>query len=102
MASLPQFQSDDTSVQLLQNRWGAILNPIINNPANNSTLLKDIKLTAGSNTVNHLLSKKLQGWSIVRINAAATIYDSQDDNSTPDKTLVLVSNAPCTVSLLVF
>jgi hypothetical protein len=86
----------------MQNRWASILNPVINNPTNTTAILKDIKLVAGTNVVNHLLDQKLQGWSIVRINAAATIYDAQDANQTPNKTLVLVSSAPCTVSIEVF
>jgi len=102
MASLPQFQNDDKDFQLLQSRWGSILNPIINNPTNNSSVLKGIKLTAGNNTINHLLSRKLQGWSIVRLNAGAIIYDNQDSNPTPDKTLILVSDLACTVDIMVF
>lgn len=102
MPTLPQFQNDDNAFQLMQNRWGSILNPIINNPVNQSLLLKDIPLVAGSNTINHLLSRKLQGWSIIRINAAATVYDTQSTNQNPDQTLLLVSSAPCVVSLEVF
>lgn len=104
MASqLPQFQgADDPVVQMLQNRWASILNPIITNPVNNSSILKDVSLVAGSNTINHLLSQKLQGWSIIRINAAATVYDTQDSNQNPNQTLVLVSSAPCVCSLEVF
>lgn len=102
MANLPQFQNGDKDFQMMQNRWAAIIQPVLDNAANNSTILSNIKLTTGTNTVNHLLSRKLQGWSIVRINAAATIYDTQDNNSNASQTLLLVSDAPCTVSLEVF
>jgi len=102
MPTLPQQQNDDKDFQMMQSRWGAILNPVVNNPANNSSILKDVKLVAGSNTVNHLLSRRLQGWSIVKINAAATIHDTQDSNSNASQTLLLVSSAPCTVSIEVF
>lgn len=100
--SLPKLQPGDNSFVQLQDRWASILDPVVDNPANKSTLLPDIKLVTGNNTVNHLLSRKLQGWSIVRIDAASSIYDSQTSNSTQDKTLILVASAPCTVSLLVF
>lgn len=100
--SLPNFQNGPNSFDLMQDKWSSILDPIIDNPANKSTLLPSIKLVTGNNTVNHLLSRKLQGWSIVRIDAASTIYDSQTSNSTQDKTLILVASAPCTVTLLVF
>jgi hypothetical protein len=102
VASLPQFNSNDKDFQMMQNRWASILNPIINNPVNRSSILSSISLIAGSNVINHLLSRKLQGWSIVRINAASTIYDAQDSNQNPDQTLVLVSSAPCVVSIEVF
>jgi hypothetical protein len=102
MASLPQFQNDDKDFQMMQNRWASILNPVINNALNNGSILSAIPLATGTNVINHLLSRKLQGWSIVRINAAATIYDTQDSNPTPNQTLVLVASAPCTVSLEVF
>lgn len=102
MASLPQFQSEDKDLNLMQNRWATILNPIIANPRNNSSVLKDVSLVTGPNTINHLLGQKLQGWSIIRINAASTIYDTQDSNQTPNQTLVLVSSAPCVCSIEVF
>lgn len=99
---LPQFQNDDQAFQLMQNRWGSILTPVINNPLNNATILKAVSLVSGSNTINHLLSRKLQGWTIVRINAAATIYDVQDANQTPNQTLVLVADNPAVVDIAVF
>lgn len=102
MASLPQFQDGANAFQMMQNRWASILDPVIDNPVNKATLLPGIKLLAGSNTVNHLLSRKLQGWTIVRINAPSTVYDAQDGNASPEKTLILVASAPCTVTLSVF
>ncbi len=102
MATLPQFQNDDRDFQLMQSRWASIINPVVNNPLNNASILADVQLVAGTNIINHLLSRKLQGWSVVRINAAATIYDAQDSNTTPNQTLVLISSAPCKISLEVF
>lgn len=102
MVMLPTFQNDDKDFQLLQSRWATIINPVVNNPVNNATILKGVALSTGSNVINHLMSRKLQGWSIVRINAAATVYDTQDSNQTPNQTLVLVSSAPATVDIMVF
>ena len=84
------------------NKWAAILNPIVSNPANNSLILKDIALVSGDNTINHKLGRKLQGYIIVGINAAATIYDKQATNQMPQLTLVLNSSAPATAQILVF
>ncbi len=85
-----------------QNTWATSLNPLLNRPANNSIILPQVKLTTGTNVVNHRLGRKLQGWIPVRIRASATFYDQQDTNQTPDLTLVLVSSADVTIDLEVF
>lgn len=102
MGTLPQFQDDDRTLQMLQNSWASMINPVLNNPLNNGNLLKNISLVSGTNVINHLLGRKLQGWIIVGINAAATIYDNQANNQTPDKTLILISSAAATVNIEVF
>lgn len=102
MRTLTQFQSDDRNFSMMQDSWAAVLNPIITNPSLQCIILKNIALINGTTVVNHLLGRKLQGWRLVRVRAAATIYDSQDTNQTPDKTLRLVSNAAVTVDLEVF
>jgi hypothetical protein len=88
--------------ELSQTTWASALNPIIQNPANNSIILKNVVLTAGSNTINHKLGRPLQGWKPTRLRSAATLYDTQDANQTPQLTLVLVASAPVTVDLEVF
>jgi len=98
MDKLPQKQTMDQ----LQTKWSAIINPVITNPANNSSILKNITLTTGTNVINHKLGQPLQGWNPVRIRAAATFYDLQDTNQTPDLTLVLVSSANVIIDLEVF
>lgn len=102
MATLTQFQDDDRTFQLMQNSWAAILNPIINNPANQSVILKNVVLVTGDNTINHLLGRKLQGWKVIRQRASATLYDKQDANQMPALTLVLNASANVTVDLEVF
>lgn len=67
-----------------------------------SVLLAGVELTTGPNTVPHTLGRTLTGWSITRLNAAASVYDTQATNPDPDTYLVLVASAPCTVSLEVF
>ena len=99
MPILPQFQDDSQPFQLMQNRWASILNPVIQNPSLQSSILKSVALTAGANTINHLLGRKLVGWRIIRQRAAATIYDTQDTNVHPDLTLTLVASAPVTVDI---
>lgn len=99
---LPQFQNDDRPFQLMQNSWGAILNPLLQNPSNIPVVLKSVALINGTTYVNHLLQRKLQGWKIIRQRASASIYDDQDNNAQPDLTLKLISSAAVTVDLEVF
>jgi hypothetical protein len=99
---LPFFQSTDQAFELLQKKWASILNPLIENPGNQANILSGIKLVSGTNTINHLLGRKLQGYRIILKSASASIYDKQLTNQTPDITLQLVSDAAVTVSLEVF
>lgn len=95
---LPQKLSWD----IAQTQWAQQLNPVIANPTINNLILKNVSLTAGTNVINHMLSRNLQGWKPVRVRASATLYDLQDSNQTPQLTLVLVASASVVVDLEVF
>lgn len=99
---LTQFQSDDRNMQLMQNSWAADINPLLQNPSLQSIILPRVSLAIGSNTINHRLGRKLQGWRLVRQRAAASIYDTQDNNTMPQLTLLLTSNAVVIVDIEVF
>lgn len=86
----------------MQNLWASALNPILSSPIVNGRQIDDIKLTIGSNTINHKLGRKLQGWITVRINGIAEIYDTQATNQMPELTLTLVSDADVTASMWVY
>ena len=90
------------SLDMTTNRWASLIEPFLNNPANNSLILKQISLTAGPNTINHKLGRKLSGWKTTRVRSAVTLYDDQDSNQAPQLTLILVASAPCVVDLEVF
>jgi len=100
--SLPIFKNDDSVFQLMQTSWAASINPVIELPINNGHLLQKVSLISGTSQVNHLLARKLQGWFIVRQRSAASIYDNQDNNQTPQLTLSLISSAAVVVDLFVF
>jgi hypothetical protein len=85
-----------------QTKWKSQIDPVLVNPLLQGQLLSQVSLINGTTVVNHKLGRNLVGWFVVGINAAATIYDSQTMNQTPQTTLVLVSNAACTVNLWVF
>lgn len=86
----------------MQTQWKSNIDPVIASPLWQGQQLDKIALINGSTIVNHGLGRKLQGWFLVSIDAAATIYDSQTINPTPALTLVLVSNAAVNVSLWVY
>lgn len=89
-------------LELMQTQWAQELNPIIANPTINNLVLKNVSLTAGTNVINHKLSRPLAGWKTTRVRASATFYDLQDTNQTPQLTLVLVASAPVVIDLEVF
>lgn len=101
-ATLPVFQTDNKQLMLLQTSWKTILSPGLANPIMQGTLLRNISLINGQNTINHLLDRPLLGWFVTRQNALANIYDAQNGNSMPNLTLVLVSDAAVTIDLYVF
>jgi len=100
--SLPIYKTEDTSLTLMQTSWAGQLNPIISLPQNSGILLKQISLKTGDNTIDHKLGRNLQGWQLVRVRAAATIYDKQDSNQLQSRTLVLNSSTPVVVDIFVF
>lgn len=89
-------------MSLMQTNWSTKISPVLDNPIVNGLILNNIVLINGATTINHKLGRKLQGWLLIGVSAAATIYDSQATNQQPDLTLVLHSNAACTVNLYVF
>lgn len=101
-ALLPIFTTDNKDLTLLQTNWAKSINPLLKNPSLQSNILSQVDLAIGSNTINHLLGRKLQGWRIVRLRANAAIYDNQDNNPRPDQTLILVSDAVVSCDIEVF
>jgi len=85
--------------ELMETKWKSIIDPFLSNPTNNISILNDVVLINGVTVIDHKLGRNMQGWFLVDINAAATIYRSAPLN---DKTLTLTSNAVATVSLGVF
>lgn len=80
-------------------RWASILQPWLNNPASSGAYIFNQSLILGVTVVNHKLGRKPQGWTVIDINGAATVYRSQPFN---DLTLTLTASAGVTVSLYVF
>lgn len=99
---LPQFNTSDPALSLLQTSWARVLNPIVAQPQNNAVILKDVNLVTGTNTINHKLGRELQGWQVIQQSGRSDIYDLQRVNKIPDLTLVLVASSGITVDLMCF
>lgn len=100
--SLPLVHTDDRNINQLQQNVKQVVDPLTNNPVLLGIILEQVQLVTGSNTINHLLGRKLQGWIIVRQRGPAQIYDGQDSNLTPNLTLILNSSADVSVNIYVF
>lgn len=88
--------------ELLLTQWSQALNPLLASPTASPSLITDVALLTGTNIINHKLGQKLKGYVVVLKSAASIIYDSQQTNPSPDKTLILNASADATISLLVF
>lgn len=87
------------SLDLMQTKWKSIIDVMLKNNLNSVSILQGVALVNGATTINHLLGRVQQGWFLVDIDGAATIYRSQPFN---DKTLILTSDAAVTVNIGVF
>jgi len=87
------------SADLMQTRWKSLLDPILENPLNSVNILEDVSLAIGNNVISHKLGRVQQGWVLLDVNGASTIYRNAPFN---DKTLTLNSSAAVTIKLGVF
>ncbi len=88
-------------IEQLQNKWAAILDPVITNPICNGIQLTDIKLSTGVNTIDHKLGRKINGYIITSMyDVAASIF--RQASQMPEKTIVLNSSAGTTIDLYVY
>lgn len=78
--------------------WAALLNPLLKNPLNSVQIIQ-AALATGANTLDHKLGRQMQGWFLVDIDAAVTVYRSQPMNTL---TLTLTASGPVNVLIGVF
>lgn len=95
-------QTPDRTINQLQQNIKQAVDPVIHNPLVNGRLISALSLKTGTNTINHGLNRKLQGWIVVGQGSAASFYDLQAANPNPELTLLLVASANVTISLYVF
>lgn len=96
-AKLPQ----ELPWQDADNKWAALLNPIISNPIVNGVQLKGIPLAIGINVINHKLARVPQGYIITRMkNGFSQIYETS--SQMPALTIQLNSSAAIEVDIYVY
>lgn len=100
--ALPTQKFEDKNLMLLQATWKTQLDPVLANPLVQGQIIRSVPLQTGSNTINHGLGRKLQGWVIIRQRASGTVYDTQDTNTMPALTLLLTASGAINVDLYVF
>lgn len=98
--SLPIYKDrNNPTFMLMQTVWARSIDPVLAKPLSQANILTNVQLLTGTNTINHLLGRKMQGWILSDIDSIASIFRSAPLN---DLTLTLTASAPATVSLVVF
>jgi len=97
--ALPLQHTNHQPLSLMQTQWKAKLDPVLSNPLNSITIIPNVSLVAGTNTINHKLGQTQQGWILVDQQGVASIYRSAPFNNL---TLTLTSSANVVVSIGVF
>lgn len=99
---IPYQQTTDRQLNQFQTALAGALRPITSLPTSQSSILTQVTITSGTNTISHGLGRILSGWYPVRVRSQATLWDSQDGNTTPSLTLILNSTANTVIDLVVF
>jgi len=97
-----KISTENNDINKIQEYIGAAVESLADSPILDGILLKNVSLISGTTAVFHKLNRPLQGYLIVRKRANADIWDSQDSNTAPSRTLILESSAAVTIDLYVF
>lgn len=90
------------TLDMMQNKWKSILDPLISNPITQGHLIDNISFVGSGNVVvNHKLGRKQIGWIITDYTGSSSGVISR---TLPfnDLTLTLTATNDCVVSLWVF
>ncbi len=99
--SLPQFNTSDRILSMMQSRWASQLDPVVENPLLKGVILKDVTLAIGDNTVDHKLQRVPQGYLVIDMkDVFSQIF--RKESSMPTLNIILNSSALTVVTLYVF
>lgn len=103
LTNLKKIGTSNYEMQKLQQNIESAIEPIISKDIVDGLLLKNVCLEPGiANEVKHSLGRPVQGWIVVRKRADARIWDVQDFNRNPSKTLTLAASHDVKVDLWIF
>jgi len=103
LTNLKKIGSSSSDLQKVQQNIENAISPIIRKEIIDGVLLKNVCLEPSvSNEVKHSLGRKPLGWIIVRKRADARIWDVQDFNRNPTKTLSLAVSHSVQVDIWIF
>ena len=103
MKTFRRINSNEKDINVVQDNVEDAFSYLLKDPFNQSILLKNVKLISGQNNIiNHLLGRKLIGWSIVRKRGPGDIWDEQDSNTIPNLTLLLSTSQDVVVDIRVY
>jgi hypothetical protein len=95
--------TEDKDFNKLQDNIDQVLTPVLNCPLIDGVLVKDLCLQAGvSNEISHKLDRKPLGWMIVRKRRDSRIWDLQDTNAQPTKTLSIACSHDVQIDIWIF
>lgn len=98
-----KLDAESREVNQLQENIEQFVKPIQNCPLIDGVLVRDICLVAGEvNEIKHKLGRKPIGWLITRKRADSRIWDLQDTNPTPGKTLSIACSHACQIDIWIF
>lgn len=94
--------SEDPVIEELQDNAEPIMRQVEKAFLLDGVLKKRQSLTTAPTSINHGLGRAPIGFIVVRRRANANVWDLQDDNTRPTKTLTLISSADVEVDLWIF
>lgn len=98
-----KINSGDKNLDKVQQNVQNSIQPIIRKEIVDGVLLKNICLEPGiSNEIKHGLGRSPQGWSIARKRADSRIWDIQDFNPNPSRTLSITCSHLVTVDIWIY
>lgn len=106
LQTFKRIRTDNRELEMIQDNIESAFRPIVASDIVPGLLLKDVSLKAGQdNLVAHTLARTPQIWQIVRIDAAANVYEYPNIElgglSLTSRFINMRTSADCKVSLWV-